>query len=111
MNEVKCKNVVDLNGGGCAVSLYANRAEKAAEQAEETAKQVKDLIGSEVEKLTAGMVGSVTEENGVITVTKANGEQTTFKLIKSINKQLANDEGNFDIPIITNAEIDEILKK
>lgn len=82
--------------GTAALAVFVERAEQAAKKAEAAAEKVDDVA----DLVDAGqIVTDVREEKPGIVVTKNKGETNEIRLIKTVNGQTADENGNIDIEL------------
>jgi phosphoglucomutase len=81
------------------LAMYADKTRKMVDEAKQVANEITDKLTNlnEFAKEMNG-VKEVTEENGVLTITKVDGTETTIKLVKSVNGEYADENGNVVLP-------------
>lgn len=81
------------------LAMYADKARKCVDEAKIVAEEISDKLDNLNEFATElNGVKEITEENGIITVTKVDGTETTIKLVKSVNGEYADENGNVVLP-------------
>lgn len=92
---------VDIPGTG-ALAIFTERAEKAAEKAEdasEKAQKAAEHIEDLGENIEIGeVVTDIKETPGGIEAKKLSGEKVEIKLVKSVNGQTPDDNGDIVLP-------------
>lgn len=81
------------------LAMYADKTRKMVDEAKQVAEEISEKLDNLNEFATdLNGVKEVTEENGIITVTKVDGTKNTIKLVKSVNGEYADEKGNVVLP-------------
>lgn len=103
-SPVACKNV-SISPTMCkatpedVLAMYADRSRKYAEEI----KQIADEISKKIDNFVDfdgnfSGVKDLTEEDGVITIYRTDGTEKVIKLVKSVNGEYADENGNVVLP-------------
>lgn len=63
-----------------------------------------------IKSLQSDSIISITEYNGTITIENQGGEIKEIKLVKRVDDIASNDQGNVELEIISNADIDKLFR-
>lgn len=72
-------------------------------------KRIEDIL-KDMDQLAEDVVVSVSEYNGTISIEHKDGTINTMKLVKTVEDIASNDNGNVELQIISNADIDKLFK-